>query len=713
MIRSDVGALCNLAAVLCLLQLACGEEGRPVRQMPQAEPSQIAGSNKHMLPADGPRGRLPGKADSYSDFRDQHPEWYGITNPPTVALRAAAEFEQMQRLLLAYTSTSLPAGIKQTLAAVVKHTPDEVAVYVTYGTGSAKNQFESVLTGIGVSPSVVNWVDMESDSLWSGDYGPISLLSTVAGTVGFADFRYFHQRIYDDALPVKVGGQWNITDYRVPLDFESGGLQVDPDGTCVASEGLNTFNGVDQPQIAEYLDAYLGCKKLIVLQTLANEGTTHISQQLKIVAAGEAILGKYEPGKDPANAQILDQNAAVLASNGFTVIRMPMPSNSDGAFRTHVNSLIINDINLVPVYSIDKDIEAEAMDIWEQVRPEWEHVGVDCDDLVQWAGSIGDVAVVVAAGTFQPLEANPAYACGGDWDCYPELEAPCNPDCGGKDCGADGCGGLCGLCSGNFTCQDFQCVCHPKCGGKDCGADGCGGLCGLCGGNYTCQNFQCVCLPKCAGSECGNDGCGGSCGSCPANESCFDGACKPGECEPDCSGTVCGDDGCDGSCGACGDSQICEGGACIDICQPDCGGKKCGGDGCDGSCGACDAGFSCNDNGACEEGCQPDCGGRECGDNGCGGHCGICPEDYYCAAAGLCEELCVSLCAVADCGAHGCDGPCGVCLQGLFCDGTGECRRLRIPLQPGGECPEDTCATLNLVYDFAGDCGGHGKCEGK
>lgn len=34
--------------------------------------------------------------------------------------------------------------------------------------------------------------------------------------------------------------------------------------------------------------------------------------------------------------------------------------------------------------------------------------------------------------------------------------------------------------------------CEPSCGGKECGSDGCGGTCGSCGSSATCSGGQCV-----------------------------------------------------------------------------------------------------------------------------------------------------------------------------------------------------------------------------
>jgi len=82
-------------------------------------------------------------------------------------------------------------------------------------------------------------------------------------------------------------------------------------------------------------------------------------------------------------------------------------------------------------------------------------------------------------------------------------------------------------CSGG-TCQNGACVktCTPNCTGKQCGDDGCGGSCGICSAGYTCQNWTCVnntptCIPKCAGKYCGSNGCGGSCGTCSAGYTCI------------------------------------------------------------------------------------------------------------------------------------------------------------------------------------------------
>jgi len=156
---------------------------------------------------------------------------------------------------------------------------------------------------------------------------------------------------------------------------------------------------------------------------------------------------------------------------------------------------------------------------------------------------------------------------GGDPNTSDTGADACIPNCSGKQCGDDGCGGSCGTCGFGQTCNPilFQCVggCVPDCTGKQCGDNGCGGSCGSCRGGQTCDNGICaVCNPDCAGKQCGDDGCDGSCGACDPGQQCVDGLCE-GECTPNCSGKECGSDGCDGNCGFCNPDETCQGGQCV------------------------------------------------------------------------------------------------------------------------------------------------------
>ncbi len=296
--------------------------------------------------------------------------------------------------------------------------------------------------------------------------------------------------------------------------------------------------------------------------------------------------------------------------------------------------------------------------------------------------------------------------CG--YSCKP---CPAKPSCAGLGCG-EFCGLDCGSCGKGKVCHKYQC-CTPDCDGKTCGPDGCGGQCGSCPGNGDCVLGNCVaCQPKCDGKSCGPDGCGGECGDCPDPKVCAQGKCLDSLCAGQCGGgpfkdgagkdCYCDDqctelgDCCAGACVACPDNKGC--------CKPSCEGKKCGDNGCGGACGVCPEGGLCT-NGQCPA-CKVDCAGKTCGPDGCGGSCGSCPTGKDCNSGtctcpltkdticcdkslclldscgqvgpplypctygcsdGQCSAPCQPSCVGKVCGSNGCGGSCGSCQTGFGC----------------------------------------------
>ncbi len=269
----------------------------------------------------------------------------------------------------------------------------------------------------------------------------------------------------------------------------------------------------------------------------------------------------------------------------------------------------------------------------------------------------------------------------GDWYVF---ETPdCTPQCAGKQCGDNGCGGVCGTCCADQSCQDGQCAGGLGCGPTDkAGCDGCACEECVCEMDAYCCNGQwddicasecmehcggCPTEGDCTGKECGDDGCGGSCGDCIGDEECvLGGSGTP--CQPDCDGKDCGDDGCGGSCGDCPDGTTCEDGQCLDPCfgvgfEGCCDGTTlhyCEGDhvmevDCDAQgllCGWMDnvGWYDCTDQALedptgdhpmwCTGACAPDCEDKTCGSDGCGGTCGDCGAGETCNDDGVCEPPC-------------------------------------------------------------------------
>lgn len=273
--------------------------------------------------------------------------------------------------------------------------------------------------------------------------------------------------------------------------------------------------------------------------------------------------------------------------------------------------------------------------------------------------------------------------------------------------------------------EDDYCICLPQCEGKSCGPDGCGGECppgcspyGMCFASGQCQEpcGDCGLVLPCLQGETICDG--------TQVRHCVDVWADSDDCEGECwtfgeaedcpePNQVCSDD----KCGC--DMAQCEEGVCFEgVCHKGLGCEETGTPGCQGcECQECVCSldptcclFGWAD--ACVQNCVELCGGcpklEGCGDGVCGQwdfeNCATCPEDCGCADGWVCNEAvcCAPVCDGKECGDDLCGGACGQCAAGFTCN-DGAC------LEYGG--PPDC---NGYEEPSASDCGGttyHGCCD--
>ena len=272
-------------------------------------------------------------------------------------------------------------------------------------------------------------------------------------------------------------------------------------------------------------------------------------------------------------------------------------------------------------------------------------------------------------GTCATIDGEDCASCPADCGCETSeacRQGVCATVCGDGACSAEhsedcsSCPADCGCeASQNEICQQGACVCVPQCLGRTCGPDGCGGTCGECLGRQTCQGgTECVCQHACSavGDECLDATTFSSCkidtegcrylvsDACQLGAVCTGGSC----CVPTCGTRQCGSDGCGGSCGSCPGDTTCDTTTGLCVCTHNCfpGQQQCLSGSSLRRC-VTDA-QGCRDwaapstcaSGVClgDDCCQPGCNGGadECGADGCGGLCGGCT--FGCTAARTCKR---------------------------------------------------------------------------
>jgi len=167
--------------------------------------------------------------------------------------------------------------------------------------------------------------------------------------------------------------------------------------------------------------------------------------------------------------------------------------------------------------------------------------GEVCDDGNTTNESCGDS--IIQSGNYCNS------TCSGNLTLSETCDPP-NPDGGCSDSGQ--------FCNDTCNCQNKGAPpCVPNCAGRQCGPNGCGGTCGICAPNYSCVGNQCVPIAECGNSiiEPGED-----CDDGPDNSDTTPNTCRTNCQNPDCgdsvidSGETCDDgntassDCCSGSC---------------------------------------------------------------------------------------------------------------------------------------------------------------------
>ena len=246
------------------------------------------------------------------------------------------------------------------------------------------------------------------------------------------------------------------------------------------------------------------------------------------------------------------------------------------------------------------------------------------------------------------------YCVRTDWYCKP---IECIPDCTGKCCGTDGCGGTCpDNCPRGELCNPSTCRCESE---LECQSNS------DCPQGYWCDRtvWRCrpiECIPNCTGKCCGDDGCAGTCpNNCPTGYECNmrSCACVPTGCQTDAD---------------CLATQCCINRTCVPMA---CGALECGPDPvCGKECGPCPQGETCN-NGVCRYVDEFLCPlGQECVQVGAEGLLGciippatVPPENQTGCAQTYCDGNFSCHCMDATCSQSVCIENCGTCPAGTEC----------------------------------------------
>jgi hypothetical protein len=139
-----------------------------------------------------------------------------------------------------------------------------------------------------------------------------------------------------------------------------------------------------------------------VVQKINIEYTGHIDLWTKCLNDTLIMVGEYAAGH--SNHELLNQHAEYFKSlsnregRPYRVVRIPMPWSTSSAPPSYLNSLIVNNKVLVPLWNRAED--DTALVIYGDAMPDHEIVGIDCSTMSGSGGAIHCITMQAPAGQF-------------------------------------------------------------------------------------------------------------------------------------------------------------------------------------------------------------------------------------------------------------------------------------------------------------------------
>ncbi len=310
------------------------------------------------------------------------------TAPPPGAVRAVAEYEPMESIILAWEGSGGWKTILEQMAAAITTTGD-ADVWIYADSSSEASNIRTRVVAAGADNARVYTPIKTTDTIWCRDYGPQYVYEH--GVRAAVDHTYNRPRPNDNTVPADFAARRGHLYYDAPLVHGGGNYHVVADSTGYATDLIGDENpGLSEPDIVDVWADYWGILTTITDALPASvDSTQHIDMWMQMCADDHVVISDWPAQPGTQQDIVCDTWAAELASRGFTVTRIPARTVS-GVHYTYTNVVICNDLVLVPTYTngtiAAAGYNATALATWASVFPAKTIVDIDCQAIVTAAG---------------------------------------------------------------------------------------------------------------------------------------------------------------------------------------------------------------------------------------------------------------------------------------------------------------------------------------
>jgi agmatine deiminase len=281
--------------------------------------------------------------------------------------------------------------------------------------GDAEQSVRRALEARGADLGHVDFFRAKTNRSWTRDFVPLFVKK--GAEVSAVKFRFdgwarYDNHAEDDAAGARVAEWIDAPAWRAvadrngtprPVVLEGGAIDVDGDGTLLASEdclvtgahGRNPWLGLDGTE--RVLREYLGIEKVLwVGAGVAGDDTAgHVDDFVRFVSPGKVVLAEEKDPRDVNYRPLAEcrerlEDARDARGRRLEVVRLPMPApvlwGEERLPASYANYYVANDLVLVPTFDDPNDRVAKGL--LGELFPGRRIVGIRAVDLVLGLGTI-------------------------------------------------------------------------------------------------------------------------------------------------------------------------------------------------------------------------------------------------------------------------------------------------------------------------------------
>ncbi|MGV3523637.1 MAG: agmatine deiminase family protein [Candidatus Sericytochromatia bacterium] len=359
------------------------------------------------------------------------------------------EYEPIQGLLISEHLASFPNG-QVLLKTLLEQNLDIWFLSANAQNIAATQEILSARFGI-ASDQMARFkpLPIATQTVWARDWAPLFTFSTLApDQVGLMDFRYYPDRPVDDAVAQNMLHFLNTSatnpalselfpklryeQLPVNVELEGGNLMCTRENCFMTEEVLQrienrTGKTGDAEQVVFELEKYLE-QEVWIVPRIPSESTGHIDIWAKFLSRDRVIIGEisteslnqvpeFQREKYLAVQAFLEEQATGLKADGsespqalasvlkreepeIQILRIPMPTpgvyQGSDVFRTYTNSLLLNQVAIVPRYGqgsrarignrqLNLQQEARVQALYEEAG--FQVIWIPADNLIRDGGA--------------------------------------------------------------------------------------------------------------------------------------------------------------------------------------------------------------------------------------------------------------------------------------------------------------------------------------